>query len=567
MVLWDEVVEEVGAEFPDVEREKVLVDALAARMVRNPDSLDVVVASNLFGDILTDLAGAIQGGLGVCASANISPGAGAHMGMFEPVHGSAPDIAGKGDREPDRRDLERCAHARPRGRARRCGARADGARGGARAHARRGRDGDDGGGRRRDRRGGGRMRSGRRAHLARAAARIADDRLRPDDGSRPRDYGLPLEATALVLDGEARVVLVGVDTLGIQAPEVDRLRERVAEAVGTEPSHVLLNWNHTHLAPPGGRSFIRALAQVDEHRADARGSRAYVDDLHAAIVAVARDAAERLEPARVVWGLGSLPDAVNRRERRDGRVVLGWNPEGAVDRSVTVLQARRPDESAIGTLVGYGCHTVTTGPDVPIYSADYPGCVARRGAHVDRRRVRLLPGRGRERAPARLLHRLGGGGRCMWGARLALEALHAVAQERAWPVRIEREGWGSVTPISLYRRHGEDAPEQPIAVAEERAVFPLQPLPTVEEIGRMRAEFEAAVEASRAEGPARVRTAAYHARWARADRGEAPCRHARRRSSTARSPRCASATASSRRARARSSAEIGLAVKERSPAE
>jgi tartrate dehydrogenase/decarboxylase / D-malate dehydrogenase len=100
MVLWDEVVEEVGAEFPDVEREKVLVDALAARMVRNPDSLDVVVASNLFGDILTDLAGAIQGGLGVCASANISPGAGAHMGMFEPVHGSAPDIAGKGIANP-----------------------------------------------------------------------------------------------------------------------------------------------------------------------------------------------------------------------------------------------------------------------------------------------------------------------------------------------------------------------------------------------------------------------------------------------------------------------------------
>jgi len=99
MVLWDEVVEEVGAEFPDVERERVLVDALAARMVRNPDSLDVVVGSNLFGDILTDLAGAIQGGLGVCASANVSPGSAA-VGMFEPVHGSAPDIAGQGVANP-----------------------------------------------------------------------------------------------------------------------------------------------------------------------------------------------------------------------------------------------------------------------------------------------------------------------------------------------------------------------------------------------------------------------------------------------------------------------------------
>src|SRR5581483_11848484 len=175
-------------------------------------------------------------------------------------------------------------------------------------------------------------------------------------------HGLPLEATALVLEGEARVVLLGVDTLGIQAPEVDRLRERVAEAAATDPLHVLLNWNHTHLAPPGGRSFIRALAQVDDPELTERLER-YVDELHAKVVEVAREAAANLEPARVVWGVGSLPDSVNRRERRNGSVVLGWNPEGVVDRSVTVLQARRPDESAIGTLVGYGCHTVTTGPD------------------------------------------------------------------------------------------------------------------------------------------------------------------------------------------------------------
>jgi tartrate dehydrogenase/decarboxylase / D-malate dehydrogenase len=98
-VLWDEVVEETAADFPDVQVERVLVDALAARMVRDPASLDVVVASNLFGDILTDLAAAIQGGMGVAASANVAPGAGT-PGMFEPVHGSAPDIAGKGIANP-----------------------------------------------------------------------------------------------------------------------------------------------------------------------------------------------------------------------------------------------------------------------------------------------------------------------------------------------------------------------------------------------------------------------------------------------------------------------------------
>lgn len=98
-VLWDEVVEEVAPDYPGVRVERVLVDALAARMVRSPESLDVVVASNLFGDILTDLAAAIQGGMGMAASANVAPGSDA-PGLFEPVHGSAPDIAGQGVGNP-----------------------------------------------------------------------------------------------------------------------------------------------------------------------------------------------------------------------------------------------------------------------------------------------------------------------------------------------------------------------------------------------------------------------------------------------------------------------------------
>jgi tartrate dehydrogenase/decarboxylase/D-malate dehydrogenase len=98
-VLWDEVADAVAAEFPDVSVERVLVDALAARMVTSPGSLDVVVASNLFGDILTDLGAAIQGGMGMAASANVAPGGDA-PGLYEPVHGSAPDIAGQGIANP-----------------------------------------------------------------------------------------------------------------------------------------------------------------------------------------------------------------------------------------------------------------------------------------------------------------------------------------------------------------------------------------------------------------------------------------------------------------------------------
>jgi len=99
LTLWDEVADAVSREFPDVAMERVLIDALAARFVLAPESLDVVVASNLFGDILTDLGAAICGSMGLAPSGNINPER-AYPSMFEPVHGSAPDIVGKGIANP-----------------------------------------------------------------------------------------------------------------------------------------------------------------------------------------------------------------------------------------------------------------------------------------------------------------------------------------------------------------------------------------------------------------------------------------------------------------------------------
>ncbi|MBP1881778.1 tartrate dehydrogenase [Sinorhizobium mexicanum] len=99
MVMWDEITEELAPAYPDVEVTRYHIDALSARMITHPETLDVVVASNLFGDILTDIGAAIQGGLGFAASANINP-LGGVPSMFEPVHGSAPDIAGTGAANP-----------------------------------------------------------------------------------------------------------------------------------------------------------------------------------------------------------------------------------------------------------------------------------------------------------------------------------------------------------------------------------------------------------------------------------------------------------------------------------
>lgn len=99
MVMWDEIAADVSKDFPDVTWDKMLVDAMTVRMVLNPKSLDTIVATNLHADILSDLAGALAGSLGVAPTGNIDP-QGRFPSMFEPIHGSAFDITGKGIANP-----------------------------------------------------------------------------------------------------------------------------------------------------------------------------------------------------------------------------------------------------------------------------------------------------------------------------------------------------------------------------------------------------------------------------------------------------------------------------------
>ena len=99
MAFWDRVFADVAREYPDIRTESLLVDAACMDLVRRPETFDVIVASNLFGDILTDLSAAITGSLGLAPSANLNPDR-TFPSMFEPVHGSAPDIAGRGIANP-----------------------------------------------------------------------------------------------------------------------------------------------------------------------------------------------------------------------------------------------------------------------------------------------------------------------------------------------------------------------------------------------------------------------------------------------------------------------------------
>jgi 3-isopropylmalate dehydrogenase len=95
--LWQRAFAEIAGEYPQIQSRHMFVDALTMQMVRRPESLDVIVTNNMFGDIVTDLGAALQGGLGVAASANLHPG---QTSMFEPVHGSAPKYAGTGRANP-----------------------------------------------------------------------------------------------------------------------------------------------------------------------------------------------------------------------------------------------------------------------------------------------------------------------------------------------------------------------------------------------------------------------------------------------------------------------------------
>ncbi|BBO85221.1 hypothetical protein DSCO28_57870 [Desulfosarcina ovata subsp. sediminis] len=99
MVFWDKIFDQVSAGYPDVTTDTALVDAITMWFVKNPEHFDVIVASNLFGDIITDLGAMLQGGMGFAAGANLNPEK-QFPSMFEPIHGSAPKYAGKGIANP-----------------------------------------------------------------------------------------------------------------------------------------------------------------------------------------------------------------------------------------------------------------------------------------------------------------------------------------------------------------------------------------------------------------------------------------------------------------------------------
>ncbi len=304
----------------------------------------------------------------------------------------------------------------------------------------------------------------------------------------------PLEVTALAFAcGPMRVVLCGIDTIGIQSPEADVLRRRVAAETGTDQAGILLNWSHTHHAPPGCRALCGLLGERDlEPSAEVL---AYIDFLHGRVVDACKRAFECMEPARVRWGLGHVDEAINRRQRdADGKVTkIGWNPEGLVDTSVPVLQAVRADGSAIATVVGYGCHTVTTGIGYEGYSPDFPGPMRDFVRKTTGGECVFLQGAGGNIMP-RVAFLSKDEAMKKMGTRLGIEAIHALADRRAQAAHLREEGLVSGTGLRLFRWESEDEPAPKLAFCAEEVAFPLMPLPKLGEIQALITRTEEAIE-------------------------------------------------------------------------
>ena len=291
-----------------------------------------------------------------------------------------------------------------------------------------------------------------------------------------------LEVTAAAFElGATRVVVCGVDTLAIQAPEIDDIRARIAAATGATRAGIVINSSHTHHAPPGGRTIFGSFGERDTN--PDTSTLAYIEYLHEAIVTVCKQAFDSLEEATVRTGMGLCDVAINRRQRDpDGFVRrIGWNPSGFVDISLPVLQSIRPDGSIIATIVAYGAHTVTTGVNYPGYSPDYPGPLRELVREVTGGECVFLLG-----AAGNIMPRFAFDDECQepkrMGRRLAIQALDAIADRLSGPAEIIETGFGSGTRVDLFRLKliGDQTPA--LGAAEEEVVFPLLPLPTLEEI-------------------------------------------------------------------------------------
>lgn len=354
------------------------------------------------------------------------------------------------------------------------------------------------------------------------AARLLIDPPLPSDpqgylrrAESAREHSDPLLITAVVFESPTcSAAVLAADLAGQDTEAADAMRQAVAALIPVPAENVLINASHTH-----GGLWARAdgakLGGGSDVFTDAE--KAYVQRLPHDFATAAMLAWNARRPARVAGGTGRVEGlAVNRRERTaDGRTILGWNPELQMDDETPTIRIDDFAGEAIATVTAFGCHPVVVGPEVPVTSSDFVGPLRRRVEEIRGGVCVFLQGAAGNVLPLEAFHDHDGPHEPM-GHRLGLEAAHAVADADPLSRTIERINYGSVTPISLYRKRIDAVqPEQPLAVTRVIVDLPLLQPPTQQELKAELAERELALATAEREGADRSVTnpIRYHINW------------------------------------------------------
>lgn len=342
-----------------------------------------------------------------------------------------------------------------------------------------------------------------------------------------RMHGEALEIRALALgDHDSPVLIITADVLGIDQFFVDKIRAQISATTGVSAKAILLNSSHSHCA-----LWLRREKVSGEFPDLTPGEQAYFNRIPHDFATAALIAVDAMQPARAA---GAVADAgtiaVNRRERTpDGRIILGWNPDGFIDRDIPIVRIDRLDGEPIATVVSFGCHPISLGPDYEGTSADYVGPLRRRVEESRGGMCLFLQGAGGDIMPLEALWGVGGAEQRM-GDHLATEIVHAAAQSDPARHDIQRLDFSLLTPVSLYRRViAAEQPEQDVRFATADVDLPITATFPREDLLREFREKSLLLDEARQRpnsGEA-INSIAYHVKWLagalqRIDSGQSP---------------------------------------------
>lgn len=292
------------------------------------------------------------------------------------------------------------------------------------------------------------------------------------------------EIRACVIQSDDHLLaMLTADLTNIDTYFADRIRQAIQSATGIPYDNILLNSSHTH-AGLWPRKEGEKLHGEFAHVTDAE--HAYFEKLPYDYASACVKAISRMRPARISGGTGIAPGlAVNRRER-DGKggTILGWNKENFIDEEVPAIRIDGHDGSAIATLISFGCHPVVLSGEVSFSGSDFLGPLRDRVELLRGGTCIFFQGAAGDILPLEAFHETAGP-EVPFGHRLALEAVHAIVDNDPREIDIEKIAYGSVTPISLYRRKVRNPQSsQPIASRRKVLQLPLNPALTVADMER-----------------------------------------------------------------------------------